>query len=140
MPWGTRSLAIASRCASPDQAPQCGYCTSCVLRRQALQAAGLSSYDPAAAYQHDVRAGRAALSKNQAYGLEAMRGQVQRLERALGSSDPWQSLAASFPELARTSAELVRNEDLAEAKVSGEFVRLFQTYVCEWRRFMPHAD
>ena len=124
----------------PDQAPQCGYCTSCVLRRQALQAAGQSSYDPAAAYRHDVRAGRAALSKNQAYGLEAMRGQVQRLERALGSSDPWQSLVASFPEIARTSAELVQHEGLDAAQVSGEFVRLFQTYVCEWRRFMPHAD
>ena len=124
----------------PDQAPQCGYCTSCVLRRQALHAAGLGCHDPAAAYRHDVRVGRAALNKDQLYGFEAMRGQVQRLERALASADQWQSLVASFPEIARTSAELVQHEGLDAAQVSGEFVRLFQTYVCEWRRFMPHAD
>ena len=87
-----------------------------------------------------MRVGRAALNKDQLYGFEAMRGQVQRLERALASADQWQSLVASFPEIARTSAELVQHEGLDAAQVSGEFVRLFQTYVCEWRRFMPHAD
>ena len=124
----------------PDQAPQCGHCTSCVLRRQALHAAGLGTYDQAASYRHDVRTGRAALSKDQLYGVEAMRGQVQRLEQALASDDPWLSLITSFPELARTSAELGRYEDLDPVQVSAKFVRLFQTYVCEWRRFMPHSD
>ena len=124
----------------PDQAPQCGHCTSCVLRRQALHAAGFGTYDPAAAYRHDVRAGRNALGKDQVYGVEAMRGQVQRLERALASADPWQSLVASFPELGRTSAEIGPHQGLDAAQVSAKFVRLFQTYVCEWRRFMPHSD
>ena len=124
----------------PDQASQCGHCTSCVLRRQALHAAGLGAYDPAAAYQHDVRTGRAMLSKDKAYGIEAMRGQVQRLEQALASGDPWRSLMASFPELARTSAELGRYDGLDAAQVGARFVHLFQTYVCEWRRFMPQSD
>ena len=117
----------------PGQPAHCGFCTSCVLRRQALHAAGLRQYDPAAAYRHDVRAGRAALSSDQLYGLEAMRGQVHRLERALASSDPWQSLVASFPELARTSAELGQHEGLGIAQTRAGFVRLFRTYVSEWR-------
>ena len=124
----------------PDQASQCGHCTSCVLRRQALHAAGLGAYDPASAYRHDVRSGRAALSKDKVYDIEAMRGQVQRLEQTLASGDPWRSLKASFPELARTSAELGRYGGLDAARVGARFVRLFQTYVCEWRRFMPQSD
>ena len=124
----------------PDEGPQCGHCTSCVLRRHALHAAGFGRYDPAAAYRHDVRAGRNALGKDQVYGVEAMRGQVQRLERALASADPWQSLVASFPELGRTSAEIGLHQGLDAAQVSAKFVRLFQSYVCEWRRFMPHLN
>jgi len=124
----------------PDQAPQCGHCTSCILRRQALHAAGLGAYDPDSAYRHDVRTGRTTLGKDKVYELEAMRGQVQRLEQILASGDSWRSLRASFPELARTSAELERYGGLAEAQVGAGFVRLFQTYVCEWRRFMPQSD
>ena len=100
----------------------------------------MGNCDPAAAYQHDVRTGRTVLSKDKVYGVEAMRGQVQRLELALASGDPWRSLKASFPELARTSAELGRYDGLDAAQVGAKFVRLFQTYVCEWRRFMPHSD
>ena len=123
----------------PDQASQCGHCTSCVLRRQALHAAGLGAYDPDSAYRHDVRTGRAALGKDKAYDIEAMRGQVQRLEQTLASGDPWQSLKASFPELARTSAELERRGGPHGAQVGARFVRLFQTYICEWWRFMPQS-
>ena len=121
------------------QPAHCGSCTSCVLRRQALHAAGLGSYDPPAAYRRDVRAGRAALRSEHVYGLDAMHGQVHRLERNLASSDPWQSLIASFPELARTSAELAQHEGLDIARIRADFVRLLQTYVCEWRGFMSPA-
>ena len=124
----------------PDQAPQCGHCTSCALRRQALHAAGLGRYDPAAAYRHDVRTERAVLSNDNAYDVEAMRGQIQRLEQALASGDPWRSLMASFPELGRISTELGRYDGLNAAQVGAKFVRLFQTYVREWRRFMPQSD
>lgn len=124
----------------PDQASQCGHCTSCLLRRQALHAAGLGTYDPVSAYRHDVRTGRASLSKEKAYDIEAMRGQVQRLEQLLASGDPCRSLLASFPELARTSAELGRYGALDTTEVGARFVRLFQTYVCEWRQFMPPSN
>ena len=117
----------------------CGYCTSCVLRQQALHSAGVGPCEPAAAYKHDVLTNRAALNRDQVYGVEAMSGQVHRLEQALASNDPWRSLTASFPELARTSAELER-EGLDSVQASARFVRLFQTYVCEWRHFMPHSD
>ena len=124
----------------PNQPAQCGHCTSCVLRRQALHAAGLGAYDPDSAYRHDVRTDRASLHKDKVYEIEAMRGQVQRLEQTLASGDPWASLRASFPEIARTSAELERYGGLDAAQVGARFIRLFQTYVCEWRRFMPLSD
>ena len=62
------------------------------------------------------------------------------LNKPLLRDDPWLSLITSFPELARTSAELGRYEDLDPVQVSAKFVRLFQAYVCEWLRFMPHSD
>ena len=118
----------------------CGYCTSCIPRRQALHSAGMESCEPAAAYKHDVLTNRKALNRDQVYGVEAMNGQVHRLEQALASNDPWRSLTASFPELARTSAELERYESLDSFQASSRFIRLFQTYVCEWRYFMPHSN
>ena len=75
--------------------------------------------------------GRAALNKDKVYDIEAMRGQVQRLEQTLASGDPWRSLTASFPELVRTSAELSRHGGLDTAQVGTRFIRLLQTYVCE---------
>ena len=124
----------------PNQAPQCGYCTSCVLRRQALYAAGLGKYDPARGYRHDIRAGRNAIGKHQIYGLEAMRGQVAKLERALASRDPWRSLISSYPELCRTGAELGSHLGLEAGRINASLVRLFQAYVCEWRQCMPDSD
>ena len=124
----------------PDSPSHCGFCTSCVLRRQALYSAGLEPCGPTATYRYDVHTQRSELDKSQRYSVEAMRGQVHRLGQALASDDPWQPLIASFPELVRTSAELGPYDGLNEVQISAKLVRLFQSYVCEWQRFMPHAN
>ena len=38
----------------PGKPSQCGYCTSCVLRRQSLYLAGFAEYDSGSLYQYDV--------------------------------------------------------------------------------------
>ena len=114
--------------------PQCGSCTSCVLRRQALFAGGLACYDPSEAYRDDLRA-PSTLSQEQLFGLEVMRGQVYRLDQCLSAADPWLALTTEYPELARTQAEVAEHEGLEPGWVRDQLVRLYQSYVCEWRLF-----
>ena len=114
--------------------PQCGSCTSCVLRRQALSASGLTRYDSSEAYRDDL-SDPSTLSQDRLFGLEVMRGQVYRLDQCLSAADPWLALTTEYPELARTQADVAKHEGLKPEWVRDQFVRLYQTYVCEWRLF-----
>ena len=114
-----------------NQPSQCGHCTSCILRRQSLKASGLEQYDKG--YRRDVLKHQTTLSVRHLYDLEAMRGQVHKIGACLASNDPWRSLCASFPELARTHAELVARPNLeGNSKISERLVELYRTYVWEW--------
>ena len=112
--------------------PQCGYCTSCIFRRQALLASGLGEHDSARTYRLDVIADPLARNNGKTYGLYAMSGQVHKLAGCLAAQDPWGSLAATFSELARTHAELEALGGSGAALKDG-FLRLYETYVQEWR-------
>lgn len=114
--------------------PQCGSCTSCVLRRQALSASGLTRYDSPEAYRDDL-SDPSSMSQDRLFGLEVMRGQVYRLDQCLSAADPWLALTTEYPELARTQAEVAEREGLEPGWVRDQLVRLYQSYVCEWRLF-----
>ena len=118
-----------------DQPSQCGRCTSCILRRQSLQASGLEQFDRG--YRYDVLRPQIRPTGKHLYDLEAMRAQVHKIGRCLDSKDPWRSLCASFPELARTHAELVGRNDLwIHSEISRRLVALYRTYVWEWGWFI----
>ena len=118
-----------------NQPSQCGRCTSCILRRQSLQASGLEQFDRG--YRYDVLRPQTKLTGSNLYDLEAMRGQVHKIGRCLVSKDPWRSLCASFPELARTHAELVASQDLgSHSEISRRLVELYRAYVWEWGWFI----
>ena len=114
---------------------QCGICTSCILRRQAIQCAGLTEYDPSGDYLHDVLGNVANAGKDNLHGFEVMRGQVYNLERCLSSDAPWIALVSSFPELERTCLELAghNNEDVGQ--IRDRLINLYRTYVHEWKSF-----
>ena len=117
------------------QPSQCGYCTSCILRRQSLQASGLEQLDQG--YRYDVLGPKMGLTREHLYGFEAMRGQVHKIGRCLESKEPWGSLSVAFPELARTHAELVEHLDMgSHAEVSRRLVDLYRAYVWEWGWFI----
>ena len=121
------------------QPAQCGHCTSCVLRRQALHAAGLSVRDPGNAYWRDVLNGESSLRPAQRHGMLVMGDQVFKLGRYLDQDDPWTVLTESYPELDRTSREFsIRNRvELTHAR--SQFLQLLQTYVSECQCFKPLA-
>ena len=114
---------------------QCGYCTSCVLRRQSLYSSGLGDYDPSAEYRRDVLNRQSSLTLRQIYGLEAMCDQVEKLARCLSSDAPWSALAAAFPHLAKIRADLVVNDGMNPEDVVARLIRIYRAYVQEWERF-----
>lgn len=96
----------------PDHAP-CGACSSCLLRRQALCAAGRPSLDTVKVYPRASHRGT--------HVLAAMSWQVERLRACLARPDPYDGLVSEFPELLDTAP-------LSPA----ELVRLYRAYVREW--------
>lgn len=95
-----------------DHAP-CGACTSCLLRRQALHAAGKADLDDAWAYRDS--------SPTRSVALQAMLWQVARIRDCLGQADPWKALITEFPEILDTAP-------LAPTDVTN----LYRSYIREW--------
>lgn len=91
----------------------CGICTSCLLRRQALHAAGRADLDEAVSYRTRSPAGSAT--------LQAMLWQVARLRACLARRDSWLGLVSEFPEVLDTAP-------LSPVEV----VNLYRSYVQEW--------
>ena len=114
---------------------QCGFCTSCVLRRMSIHAADLGRYDTAAGYCHDVLSKETTLNQKQIYGLATTAYQVDKLRRCLASQHPWKSLTSEFPKLAVTFAELVHRKGMTQGDVVNGLLRLFTSYVDEWDSF-----
>ncbi len=119
-----------------DSPPQCGYCTSCILRRQALVASGLAECDSAGGYRLDALGKQEELNEERRYGLNAMRNQVYRLSSCLKATDPWGMLTVSYPELARTQAALAKNQSCDAEEFKAGTLRLYEQYVQEWEPFM----
>lgn len=113
--------------------PQCGLCTSCILRRQALSAGGLGALDDPNLYRYDVSDDRIGF-KQKKRGLEVMQWQVHQIAARLASGNPWRELCAAFPELARTSVEIAEHHRWDRGKVASQLIGLYQRYVSEWRR------
>lgn len=114
--------------------PQCGLCTSCLLRRQALHAAGLEGHDARESYVHDVLAGDGCLPSAKLYPLRAMLDQMATLRRALDEQDSWASLSWAYPQLLDVASCLAA-PDPARANVERQLVELYRRYCDEWRRF-----
>ena len=119
---------------------QCGCCTSCVLRRQALKVCGLADHDVPKAYRFDLFGSQEKLKGSQLEGWRLMSSQVYKLTQCLSSDSPWISLTSEFPELARTSAELSSTQELRDVDVISGFLQLFKNYVMEWQLLTPHLN
>ena len=120
--------------------PQCGCCTSCILRRQALFCSGLADHDPSSAYRHNIFEHPSALSLDQIHGLAAMTDQVNRFASCLSSEQPWKQLTAVYPELARIEAENVADQGVASDETTSGFITLFRAYVEAWKAFLAATE
>lgn len=96
----------------PERAP-CGACTSCLLRRQALHAAGKPHLDARTAHRTSSLEG--------SFAAQAMFWQVARLRVCLDREDPWPGLVLQYPELLD-----------ATPLTPTEVIALYRSYVREW--------
>ncbi len=118
--------------------PQCGVCTSCILRRHALEAAGLDGCDPTDGYIHDILGSREDVPVDKRIDFQVMRGQADRIRSALESPNRWQSLVRLYPDLHVYSQEIARRECIGLKTAQEQIVDLYGRYCNEWGN-LTHA-
>jgi 7-cyano-7-deazaguanine synthase in queuosine biosynthesis len=105
---------------------ECGWCSSCLLRKQALAAYEIR--DPT---QYVVPHGREPSMADRLH-LGAMLDQVTVLDNCLRAHNPWQSLTKQYPSLLDIVDETTAHLSLSPDEMSGRLVQLYSKYVTEW--------
>jgi hypothetical protein len=124
--------SLTMSCDSPyrQQPIQCGYCSSCLLRRQALAVAGIEDKT-----RYFVTHGNRPVKKPSLYFCN-MLAQVGTLRCKLGISDEaglqWEALTRTFPELDDIVDRSAEAESLLPADMRDRLIQLYRTYVSEW--------
>ncbi len=113
--------------------PQCGTCTSCLLRRASIHTAGLKRFDPDGEYVADLVAGKT--TDRQLRYLRVMEWQYQKIKRLLSLESPWLNLTSEFPDLKSISAEVAARLHISESDVQSSILGLYSRYIEEWEKF-----
>lgn len=124
--------------------PLCGSCTSCLLRRQGLWAAGLSAVDGRDDYRFDVLDRRTG-GDQRMFTLDAMLVQAAFLHEALGAANPWGAVAERFPAVLDADDGLTQL-GYSATETRARLLRVLRKYVDDWeafpsdrlRWFLPH--
>jgi hypothetical protein len=116
-------------------APQCGLCTSCLLRRLALHAADLEHVDPGEGYCYDVKSSLAGVDEKRTYPPWATLDHLDRLSGCLSSEAPWETLTEGFAEFLEIQEKTVQHDGRAPQEIANAYVQMYRTYVAEWEKF-----
>jgi 7-cyano-7-deazaguanine synthase in queuosine biosynthesis len=126
------TITCDRRIRRPGLPIQCGRCSSCLLRRQALAAVGIDDPTPyavmAALWRHQPADGDF---------LRAMAHQVRTLDRVLNTADPWQSLCAEHIDFVEIVDRIAGDDALAAAGMQKQFLNLYRRYADEWHMAEP---
>ncbi|MBW4659416.1 MAG: 7-cyano-7-deazaguanine synthase [Drouetiella hepatica Uher 2000/2452] len=131
---------LTMSCDSPhrQQPIQCGYCSSCILRKQALAASRMEDKT-----RYIVPHGRKPAGDTSLY-LQHMLAQVSTLRDLLNASHDlnlqWESLTRRFPDLDDIVDRRAIAETLQPADMRKHLIRLYQAYVTEWNAVEPHIS
>ena len=123
---------LTKSCDSPHrkQPIQCGYCSSCLLRKQALAASRIEDQT-----YYIVPHGTRPVGDIRLY-LQHMLAQVSTLKGLLNYSEDavsqWESLTRRFPELDDIVDRTHEVEGLASPEMRKRLIHLYQTYISEW--------
>ena len=113
-----------------EQPMQCGCCSSCLLRRQALAVLGIEDQTPyiVTAAHSDDRARGLSHSNH----LRAMLSQVNSLRFRLNAVDPWRSLSKQYVILQEIVDQGARQEGITRAVMVERLLQCYSCYVHEW--------
>jgi hypothetical protein len=114
---------------------QCGFCTSCLLRRLSLEAAGLANLDDGDRYIADLLFEDFSGSKKQLSNLKSMEWQYQKLSQRLVSENKWHNLAVEFPMLETLIAEINSYKIENVEALQKAIIQLYERYISEWQNF-----
>lgn len=117
---------------------QCGVCSSCVLRRLALETAGFRNAEPADEYAYDITADGFVPHPSAAFVLDKFDAQTHRLRQCLDSEQPWLEVSRLFPEL-REVEFLLANRKIGVKDIEASLLSLYARHVGEWSNFSGHA-
>ncbi|BAY44308.1 hypothetical protein SAMD00079811_19040 [Scytonema sp. HK-05] len=120
---------LTMSCDSPHrQKPvQCGYCSSCLLRRQSLAATNIKDRT-----RYVVLHGKPPV-KDPSLCFLNMQAQVRTLDSLFAVSDePWKTLTKKFPILDDVVDRTATAENLLPADMRSRLIQLYQNYVSEW--------
>ncbi len=123
---------ITMSCDSPhrQQPIQCGYCSSCILRKQSLAASKIEDKT-----RYIVPHGERPKEDPTLY-FRHMVAQVRTFQDLLTTSNEidiqWQTLTREFPVLDDIVDRTTETENLSIADMQSSLIKLFQTYVSEW--------
>jgi 7-cyano-7-deazaguanine synthase in queuosine biosynthesis len=114
----------------PQQPIQCGYCSSCILRKQALAASKLEDKT-----RYVVPHGDPPVSDPREHLLN-MLAQVDTFRALLTSSNKidlqWEALTREFPILDDIVDRSAGVENLSPAEMRSRLIKLYQSYITEW--------
>jgi 7-cyano-7-deazaguanine synthase in queuosine biosynthesis len=131
---------LTMSCDSPhrQQPIQCGYCSSCILRKQALAASRMEDKT-----RYIVPHGKKPSGDTSLY-LRHMLAQVSTLRELLNVSDDlnlqWESLTRRFLVLDDIVDRTAMAEVLLPADMQKYLIRLYQAYVTEWDTAEPQIS
>lgn len=110
-----------------NQPTQCGYCSSCLLRRVALINA-LGDDQTEYAITH----GNLARQKAHYEHFEAMNRQIFNLNQILKSEDPWQGLLRHYSKLRELVRQLSQEQKVTRSTIENQLLHLYNCHVKEW--------
>jgi 7-cyano-7-deazaguanine synthase in queuosine biosynthesis len=122
------------------QKPQCGVCTSCLLRRVSLETAEIMEVDMKNHYGTDF----SSLSSNPSFAqlndLRAMEWQYQTLKSCLAEEESWHALVTEYPILQTIVSELATHENLQDEDIKNRILLLYSQYCAEWKTFSARQN
>lgn len=118
-----------------NQRTQCGYCSSCLLRRQAIAVQGIADET-----LYVVNSSYRLQRPDDAIYLRAMQRQVMTLRSILSGPDQWYSLCERYPVLEEIADQITAHEGIAISVVQAQLLQLYERYVQEWTDIQPEAE
>jgi hypothetical protein len=124
------TISCDSRHRRQGQPMQCGYCSSCILRKQALAASGLEDKT-----SYVIPHGNKPKADPRLH-LQNMLVQVKKFEQVFEVSErldiQWEKLTQRFPELDDLVDRVAPEENLSYTDMRSSLLTLYRNYVAEW--------